>query len=350
MREEARRELAGARAQAQAQAQAGAGAGDAAPPALLRDYEGELLPASRAAHAPERLRAVYDSFLGQFVDRGLDVDFVASQRPHYGGLREDSDGGKSVPLPWPREYVKMPGAPFPRNAVRLVVAPLVQAGDPGAGPLVARLARLCASFQGLLRSHSPAAAPAESFANPRQKLHVTLFFLSHPHDPRPDPFDPAGGLPSPGVPPASRPPPRDDTVVREVAAFRALSMDGVVRGFALVVDRVVFTRTGTLLVLWTERGGEQVATLRAAARHHLPGAPAKQPDILHSTLVRVLTAEQMGEPARADVAAFCERATAELRGQTLHVRDLWYVQEFLYSCIEGETTRVRLADADAGGG
>lgn len=50
-------------------------------------------------------------------------------------------------------------------------------------------------------------------------------------------------------------------------------------------------RTGCLLVLWTEEGGSMVPRIRAAAGHYLPGASAKQPNIIHSTLVRVLTGD-----------------------------------------------------------
>lgn len=108
---------------------------------------------------------------------------------------------------------------------------------------MARLARLASDFQQQLGS-------VETFANPRQKLHVTLFFCSHPTDPRPDPFAPDGGVPHLSVPPQASRPPSPDIASREAAAFRVMSMEGVVGSFRLKIDRITFTRR-VLFPLWT---------------------------------------------------------------------------------------------------
>jgi hypothetical protein len=142
---------------------------------------------------------------------------------------------------------------------------------------------------------------------------------------------------------------------------------------ALVLERVLLARSGTVLMTWTEededkarsgsmnaaahlarermppaagegegegegegRGaGAAVSELRAALARAFPGASPKQPDILHTTVVRLLGRAGDGDPSllfpddddeqeedgggagrlhRARLAALMERLTAQLRG------------------------------------
>lgn len=117
------------------------------------------------------------------------------------------------------------------------MAPLAQP-SPEAGHAVARLAKLAADFHAAFFP-----PPSEVFVNPRQKLHVTLFFCSHPSDPRPDPFAPRGGLASLTIPPEARPGATADVVAKEVAALRVMGAESL-DPFVLELDRIVLARCG----------------------------------------------------------------------------------------------------------
>ena len=78
--------------------------------------------------------------------------------------------------------------------------------------------------------------------------------------------------------------------------------------------------------------------LRAALRGALPGATGRQPNIIHTSLLRVVDAAQEQLPAEAVAAvdAACAAWTAQLAGATLAPAAAWFVNEAVFSTVEGD--------------
>ena len=198
--------------------------------------------------------------------------------------------------------------------------------------------------------------PPDHYLVGPHELHVSVFHVSHPTSVcgcavDPDPSRPTAS--SSGAEEAASPAPvltpaewqREGEAciraVREVAARRPRA--------CLVLERVAVARSGTLLLMWgeAEDWGEEedggvaaaptpppalspVAELRAALRRALPGASPKQPDIIHTTVLRLLGRAGDGDPSlfydedeargggqqqRQRVVEVAERLTAKWRGQ-----------------------------------
>jgi hypothetical protein len=113
-----------------------------------------------------------------------------------------------------------------------------------------------------------------------------------------------------------------------------------------VLDRVVVTRSGTVLACWQVAGGAEPRELRRALAAALPRASLQQVVadrvILHTTIARItapptLRAVAAGRRQRAGVAAAGEAgealrraaaaATLELCGAEVVMRELWFVEE-----------------------
>ena len=109
----------------------------------------------------------------------------------------------------------------------------------------------------------------------------------------------------------------------------------MVSGILLVqVHSIVFAASGTLLLCSTDPSGT-LNGIRAKLREAFPGRPTKQTSIAHTTLLRVLTPQQLPAEASAAIQGICRKYTANLRGTKISVDRLWYVIEEVFSTIEG---------------
>jgi hypothetical protein len=77
------------------------------------------------------------------------------------------------------------------------------------------------------------------------------------------------------------------------------------------LDRVVLAPTGTLLVTWRNPDG-RIAAFRSRMAAEFPGASDRQAAIIHTTLLRVVTAERLGEETVEAVARACDEWTREV--------------------------------------
>eukprot|EP00959_Pyramimonas_sp_CCMP1952_P393208 8238644-Pyramimonas_sp.AAC.1 len=119
----------------------------------------------------------------------------------------------------------------------------------------------------------------------------------------------------------------------------------------LEVERVTFTRAGTLLVLFIDRSGKSaphsdkatsIDTFRQRMRSEFPGAPTKQPrPIIHGTLLRLLApCTPLTKAMKAKVLGICDKWTSKLRGTQYTTDTLWLVHETRFSSLEGEKQAV----------
>jgi hypothetical protein len=122
---------------------------------------------------------------------------------------------------------------------------------------------------------------------------------------------------------------------RRIAAAVAAQQRG---GLRLGVHSLVLTRSGTLILCWTDAGGggDGVNGLRAALRTAFPGATSRQPQIIHTTLFRIVSPEQLPAETIAAIDAECSRWTERLAGAVMAPRALWFVNEKQFSTIEGD--------------
>lgn len=70
-----------------------------------------------------------------------------------------------------------------------------------------------------------------------------------------------------------------------------------------------------------------------------------QATIVHSSLLRIMTAKPLGPDAVAAVSEACRRWTAKLRGTRYSPRTLWFIREAEFSTIEGDREVLMLGDA-----
>ena len=73
-------------------------------------------------------------------------------------------------------------------------------------------------------------------------------------------------------------------------------------------------------------------------------APITQPDIIHTSLFRVLTPFNPDEYTRQGIDAVCERWTDKLRGKQWTAKHVWFVYETVFSTIDGERHVMDLYD------
>jgi hypothetical protein len=79
----------------------------------------------------------------------------------------------------------------------------------------------------------------------------------------------------------------------------------------------------------------------------LPPPPQTKPKqttqstIIHTSLLRVLTPDQLTPDTTASIAAACERWTQRLAGRRLVVPAAWWVSEAEFSTIQGERVPLR---------
>lgn len=268
-----------------------------------------------------RLRAAYTEMSAGFRSGGVDAAAVSGCTRYFGGLAEGAGEWRAA---WPREYASLsPPLPFP--SVRLTVFPLADSPQ--------------------LRNEAAAAAAAVARAlppetvchlQPPNSLHVSVFFVSHPSDVRTDTVHraPHAVVGSECLAPSA------EAVALEREAVRG-TLEKAKRRPKMQVERVAFSRSGTLLLLFVEEGGK-VRNLRNDLREALPGAPAKQPNILHASLLRLLSPTTLPADAVERVDRVCDEWTQRLRGQAWEPEYLWFVLEREFATVSGERTRFRL--------
>jgi hypothetical protein len=113
----------------------------------------------------------------------------------------------------------------------------------------------------------------------------------------------------------------------------------------------MMTRSGTLLFSWTDPSG-QVARLRNHLRVTFKGASSKQSNIIHTSLLRVVTLPQQQQqqqgkgqfaaPVLASLSDACEVLTQRYRGLKLHVGQVHWVVEEQFSTVQGPKVAVQL--------
>lgn len=79
----------------------------------------------------------------------------------------------------------------------------------------------------------------------------------------------------------------------------------------LQLERVLLASSGTLLLTWTDPAGA-VDDVRRLCHERFPGASAKQPNIIHTSLFRILTARQLDRDVIEAVHQACGRWTDQV--------------------------------------
>ncbi|KAF6252861.1 hypothetical protein COO60DRAFT_1643656 [Scenedesmus sp. NREL 46B-D3] len=222
------------------------------------------------------------------------------------------------PAPWPRRYSRFTPHPLPAGSVRLVVVPVAENCP--------RLASTAAAVAADMLGRLPPGCKV--FSNARQNLHITVFHFSHPVDTRPDAMDPCSGLGHCLAPAQQQSAaaqqrwqrqqqPGQVNGVGKQRQHSADSVAGATMPFTLQFERVLLSRSGVLLLTWSDPSGA-LARLRRSLQGSFPGACSKQSSIIHTSLFRIV------------------EAPAALRGACLHVSSLWWVCEEEFSSIQGQ--------------
>jgi hypothetical protein len=220
----------------------------------------------------------------------------------------------------PLHYSAFP-SPLPPLAVRLCVLFLRDAGP----ALVAALHRAALDVVAVLPMGVKAHVSQPSH------LHITVFMGSQPHALRPDPASPDGGILAEGADPAAGAP-SPAVLAAEIELMRQEA--NAVAPPSLRVHRILMADSGTLLLCCVDGSG-RLASLRAALRRRLPGAPPRQSTIAHASLARVLTTSQFDSTTRARIKEVCDRCTTELRGMEVPTFKLYHVCEEQFTTVEG---------------
>ncbi|KAK3268104.1 hypothetical protein CYMTET_23375 [Cymbomonas tetramitiformis] len=268
--------------------------------------------------------ALYEKMSASLEENGLDATAVEKSQEAFSEAASPEWPGR-----WPKKY----DLPFP--SVRLTVIPLDTSQRTGSH-------KIASAGAAVSREIAAALAGYDTFANPRMRYHASLFYLSHPNDVRVDPFQPSSSKSTELAVPS------DALLERELSAVTQLAAS--TSPITLEVSSVVFTSSGTLLLLFTDatRPAKDIAPLdlfRQQMRSIFPGAPAAQPSpIVHCTLLRLISpVATLPNPTIQKIAAICSEWTAKLRGTTFIVDRLWHVHESEFSTLEGlrETIMLR---------
>ncbi|CAK0787485.1 hypothetical protein CVIRNUC_010705 [Coccomyxa viridis] len=273
----------------------------------------------------DRMMNIYEKMADSLEERGLDVASIAAVRPHY-SIKESG----TCPL----QLTELP-EPLPPTASRLAVLPLSHC------PIhVAAIAEIVQSIRSLLPPGT------DVFCNPPELLHITLFHMSHPHDPRPCPLDGQASERAAGQPAAQRRAPTEAEIHSELAL-----MPHILGGRAISnvkVDRIQMASSGVLLMLSADHDGT-ITNIRSRFHACAPGCPVKQTNIVHSSLLRILTPEQLSKGAIFAINQVCQQWTNKLRGTQLSLPEAWYIVEDEYANIRGKTYSFSVpADGTAG--
>lgn len=91
---------------------------------------------------------------------------------------------------------------------------------------------------------------------------------------------------------------------------------------ALQVHRILLADSGTLLVCLIDRNGI-LNHLREQLTRAFPGAPMRQTQIMHVSVLRLLTAQQLSNEERHRLQAICDEYTIKLKGMQITATELW---------------------------
>ncbi|KAF0700962.1 Aste57867_8532 [Aphanomyces stellatus] len=199
---------------------------------------------------------------------------------------EQFDFGTKMPIAYPM----IPGAD-----VRLVACPITPVRQPSIPPLMQEIA----------------AAVADSsivHVNTEDSMHVTMFHASHPDDRRPY---------------------SSEIRAKEIAILRDIVAD--VAPFSLPLHSITAASSGSIIMLMDDPH-DITGTLRRRARTAFPDLPSKVPQIVHSTLVRVLS-PSISSTALDALQSKCRELTKQLRDADFRIslESVWYVEETHYS-------------------
>lgn len=105
----------------------------------------------------------------------------------------------------------------------------------------------------------------------------------------------------------------------------------------LQVHRVLLADSGTLLICLTDTDGH-LSQLRQQLRSTFPGAPDRQTQIVHISVLRLLTAQQLDTEQRQQLQAVCDDFTSKLKGKKVAAQRLWYLRPPVHrqssSCVQ----------------
>lgn len=299
----------------------------------------------------KNLLTQYDAMQSKFEleVKGFDLSEVHKTK-HYFHFEEPPGVGV-----WPLPYTQIG---LPKECARLVVLSLLDA------PAVAAAGAACA--REIMKIFGECKIGCFNVA--RNAYHVSVFFLSLPSAPISDPFTLySSGTTSSGktmdvslatvslktIGDSFRCDVERETKTVEVCIGDKSKQSSVGKqsdvstSITLEVDRITMTTSGALLLLFRDPNGELQA-MRDKLKSSFPGAPQKQTQIAHCTLLRAfpksetqLTDTSSGR-ALADCKAACARWTSRVRGTTVKVDRAWLVREERFSSIDGARQAFRI--------
>lgn len=169
------------------------------------------------------------------------------------------------------------------------------------------------------------------YVNPMGLLHVTIFNVSRPNDPRPNPRDPTGGCNTTHPPHLRRAPfSRDLTEERKLVK----SIVGRVPSPCLTVHRAFMADTGTLVLTWTDPCGG-IARLRKDLSDSFPGKPRAQSNIIHTSLIRVLSQDTIPPSVIKKIVEICDDWSAQWKETKYFPHKAWFVYEETFGIVIG---------------
>ena len=101
---------------------------------------------------------------------------------------------------------------------------------------------------------------------------------------------------------------------------------------------------GTLLITWVDPSGK-VAELRQRLRGAFPGACTRQAAIIHTSLLRVISDEQLNSESIMALQRVCESWSIKLKGRKMVPETMWWIYESEFSSIFGDKISLRLQSA-----
>lgn len=208
----------------------------------------------------------------------------------------------------------------------MIVIPLVEAS----AKLALAVSALCQDFQEALPSGT------ELYTNVPERWHITVFHTSKFDDTRANPLETL----TPDLQ-------ETDSAYRPLPSAQALhceqqTIQEVVRQnqpIHLEVHKVLLADSGTLLVCLVDRDGS-LYHLREQLTKAFPGAPTRQTQIIHVSVLRLLTARQLDPEERERLQAVCDASTRKMEGMQITATTLWYIHETVFSNIEGKVHTV----------
>ncbi|KAA6422327.1 MAG: hypothetical protein FRX49_07797 [Trebouxia sp. A1-2] len=177
----------------------------------------------------------------------------------------------------------------------------------------------------------------ELYVNKPERWHITVFHTSNYDDARPNPSKPL----APDLQQSEsghRAPPSSDALHQEHQTIQKLVRQN--QPINLEVHRILLADSGTLLVCLIDRNGI-LNHLREQLTRAFPGAPMRQTQIMHVSVLRLLTAQQLSNEERHRLQAICDEYTIKLKGMQITATELWYVHEAIFANIEGKVHTIQ---------